>query len=98
MSVRLYERSVIAAGASGRNSGVVQHPFDGVMADLYRRTIDEYRRFDTDAEAGFRIPSEPAGILYVGRDEARARTVAAQWSAAWPATSPELLLGDQLRS
>src|SRR4051794_24932969 len=98
MTVRLYERSVIAAGASGRNSGVVQHPFDGVMADLYRRTIDEYRQFDRDRDGGFRLSAEPAGILYVGWDEAQARTVAAQWSAAWPATSPEVLVGEQLRS
>ncbi|MBA2381510.1 MAG: FAD-binding oxidoreductase, partial [Chloroflexi bacterium] len=27
LTVRLYEREAIAAGASGRNSGIVQHPF-----------------------------------------------------------------------
>ena len=26
--VRLYERAVLAAGASGRNSGLLQHPMD----------------------------------------------------------------------
>ena len=37
--VTLYERTEIAAGASGRNSGVIQHPFDPVLVALYRRSL-----------------------------------------------------------
>ncbi|HEX3429232.1 MAG TPA: FAD-dependent oxidoreductase, partial [Candidatus Limnocylindrales bacterium] len=41
--VRLYERTAIAAGASGRNSGILQHPFDAVLARLYLASLVEYR-------------------------------------------------------
>ena len=34
-SVLLAEREAIAAGASGRNSGIVQHPMDEVLAPLF---------------------------------------------------------------
>ncbi|HEX5823274.1 MAG TPA: FAD-dependent oxidoreductase, partial [Candidatus Limnocylindrales bacterium] len=62
--VRLYERTEIAAGASGRNSGIVQHPFDPSLAGLYRVTIAEYRALAVEVD-GFGLPSEPAGLLYV---------------------------------
>ena len=41
--VTLYERSEIAAAASGRNSGVIQHPFDPVLVALYRESLALYR-------------------------------------------------------
>jgi glycine/D-amino acid oxidase-like deaminating enzyme len=93
--VRLYERIEIAAGASGRNSGIVQHPFDAVLAGLYRATLAEYRALAAD-DAGFVIPAEPAGLLYVGREPERAQAEAAAWAAAWPASRPEILTGDAL--
>jgi sarcosine oxidase, subunit beta len=33
--VDLYEQDEVAAAASGRNSGSVQHPFDPVLRDLH---------------------------------------------------------------
>ena len=36
LRVVLVEREGLASGASGANSGVVQHPFDPITADLYR--------------------------------------------------------------
>jgi len=98
LSVRLYERTAIAAGASGRNSGIVQHPFDPVMADLYRRSVEEYRRLGTSSDDGFRLPDEPAGLLLVGRDADHAREVADQWAATWPGTRPEILSGSALHA
>ena len=41
--VVLVERSAIGAGASGRNSGVVQHPFDPVLVGLHLETVELYR-------------------------------------------------------
>jgi glycine/D-amino acid oxidase-like deaminating enzyme len=93
-SVRLYERAAIAAGASGRNSGVVQHPFDPVLAGLYQASLAEYRAL-SDAGA-FSFPAEPAGLLYVGRDERRATELAAAWGDAWPDASPSVLTGLEL--
>ena len=56
LRVRLYERSAIAAGASGRNSGIVQHPFDPVLADLYRRSLGEYRLLADRSGSAFTFP------------------------------------------
>ncbi len=96
LSVRLYERAAIAAGASGRNSGIVQHPFDPVLAGLYRRSVEAYRGLPTEGDAGFTFPDEPAGLLYVGRDETMAHDEASRWAAAWPASRPEVLDGSAL--
>jgi glycine/D-amino acid oxidase-like deaminating enzyme len=75
-SVTLYERQSIAAGASGRNSGVVQHPFDPVLADLHRGALALYRELAAEAGTTFRMPSEPAGLLYVAADEDRVARLA----------------------
>jgi D-hydroxyproline dehydrogenase subunit beta len=96
LSVRLYERDAIAAGASGRNSGVVQHPFDPVMAALYRDTLIEYRRLGEPPDASFRLGDEPAGLLYVGHDPIAADRAARDWAEAWPASLPEVLAGREL--
>jgi len=96
LHVRLYERDVIAAGASGRNSGIVQQPFDPVMAALHRATLDAYRRLASESDGAFRIDDEPAGLLYVGRDGATAKRTAAAWADAWPETKPEVLHGPGL--
>jgi D-hydroxyproline dehydrogenase subunit beta len=94
--VRLYERAAIAAGASGRNSGIVQHPFDPILAGLYRRSLDAYRALAGDLSTAFSFPAGPAGLLYVGHDEAPARAEAERWAATWPVTRPEVLSGASL--
>jgi glycine oxidase len=96
LRVRLYERSSIAAGASGRNSGIVQHPFDPVLVGLYRQTLAEYRRLAEDPACSFALPAAPAGLLLVGRDVDTALRAAEDWRKAWPATSPEVLSGHEL--
>ena len=65
--VTLYERSGIAAGASGRNSGIVQHPMDALLAPLFEETVGHYRDL---AEFGFALPAEPTGLLVLSADEA----------------------------
>ena len=95
LRVRLYERTSIATGASGRNSGIVQHPFDPILAGLYHASLEEYQTL-ASGDAGFAIPSEPAGLLYVGHSAEAARREAAAWHAAWPASSPEVLTAEEL--
>jgi D-hydroxyproline dehydrogenase subunit beta len=103
LRVRLHERSEIAAGASGRNSGIVQHPFDAVLADLYHRTLVEYRSLETQlglrngGDSGFRLDTEPAGLLYVGHDDVVPRETARRWAETWPGAKPEVLAGRDLR-
>ena len=59
--VVLYEREAIAAGASGRNSGVVQHTLDAALSSLYEESLEHYRTLGH----GFELPAEPAGLLLV---------------------------------
>ena len=91
LGVRLYEQTAIAAGASGRNSGVVQHPFDPVLADLYRRSLAEYRTLQGRSGGAFVLGDAPGGLMLVGRDAAIAEQAVRDWADAWPGTRPELL-------
>ena len=99
LRVRLYERSAIAAGASGRNSGIVQHPFDPVLADLYRRSLAEYRSLAARVRIGVRAsrPSRP-GSCTSGTTNPWPREEAARWAARWPDARPEVLADAALRA
>jgi glycine/D-amino acid oxidase-like deaminating enzyme len=61
-SVVLYEREEIAAGASGRNSGVLQHPFDDALVGLYEESLRHYRELE-----GFALPPAATGLMIVSR-------------------------------
>jgi glycine/D-amino acid oxidase-like deaminating enzyme len=100
--VRLYEREAIGAGASGRNSGILQHPMDPVLEPLYEASLREYESLGH----GFAFPPEPAGAMVVSRhpealaadyDAAAARFpgLAAEWleGAALEAAEPALAPG-----
>ena len=65
--VTLFERSDLGAGASGRNMGAVQHPFDSILAPLYEATLGIYREL-AQRDAEFKFPSEAAGLLMVTPD------------------------------
>ena len=91
--VTLFERAGIAAGASGRNSGVVWYPADPVLGALYRESLALYRTVvseiaeelpDDAPEREFRLDDKPAGILTLGRDEAALQAQAAAIDAANP--------------
>jgi glycine/D-amino acid oxidase-like deaminating enzyme len=98
-NVTLYEREALAAGASGRNSGVVQHPFDPVLVPLYEETVRLYRA--VEAETGARIASfdvEPPGLLLVSHSSAVVRSLAARLASAFPHLHPTAVDGAELRS
>jgi len=80
--VTLIEASDLAAGASGRNSGSIQHPFDPVLAPLHARSLALYR--DLDQTDGFGLPAEPAGILLLTRDFEDATRRAAELRGEFP--------------
>ena len=88
--VVLIERKGLASGASGANSGVVQHPFDPVLAALYRETLTLYRELSA-VSASFSLPAEPAGMLFVSQHEAAARRQATMIADAFPALRPEVV-------
>jgi glycine/D-amino acid oxidase-like deaminating enzyme len=60
-SVRVFERAELAAGASGRNSGVLQHPLDERVAPLFEESLRHYA--ELGERHGFPFPAEPVGTL-----------------------------------
>jgi D-hydroxyproline dehydrogenase subunit beta len=90
--VVLVEKTAIAAGASGRNSGVVQHPFDSVLVELYVETLALYRDLD-----GLDIAPEPAGLLSVTHDVDGARRLAVGLAAMYPHLEPAFLEPSEVR-
>ncbi|MGH2488530.1 MAG: NAD(P)/FAD-dependent oxidoreductase [Candidatus Limnocylindria bacterium] len=89
-SVTLVEATAIAAGASGRNSGAIQHPFDPILLPLHLETLAMYRELAA-ADLGFAFPSEPVGILLLTDDADAARSRAAELGAAFPELNAEAL-------
>jgi glycine/D-amino acid oxidase-like deaminating enzyme len=97
--VVLYEREAIAAGASGRNSGVVQHPFDPPLVPLYDGTVEVYRALAAELpDAGFRLADEPAGLMLVSRRIDVVTVLVRQLQAAYPYLHPTVLQGEELRA
>src|SRR5262249_13383952 len=95
--VTLVEREALAAGASGRNSGVIQHPFDPALVPLYVESLAHHRTLaELVPDAGFRLPDEPAGLLLVSQHEAVVRGRAAQLRAAVPGLQTEVVGGPEL--
>jgi glycine/D-amino acid oxidase-like deaminating enzyme len=96
--VTLVEQMEIASGASGRNSGVVQHPFDPALVGLYRRSVELYRDLGAALPEAFRLGDAPSGLLLIGPAEAAAEAarIVDAWSATYPEAEPSLLEGSAL--
>jgi glycine/D-amino acid oxidase-like deaminating enzyme len=86
--VELFERDELAAAASGRNSGSIQHPFDPVLTELHVETLRHYRELD-----GFELPEMPAGVLMLARGRTPLEAAAAGIRRDWPELEPTLLGG-----
>jgi glycine oxidase len=94
--VVVVEATAIGAGASGRNLGAIQHPFDPVLAPLYAESLTRYRALADAGDGPFAISSVPAGLLLLNRDaEAAARQVE-RMVVAHPELDPILLEPDDL--
>jgi glycine oxidase len=84
-SVRLYERDGIAAAASGRNSGALQHPMDEAQTGLHAASMELY----AELGHGFTLPPEPAGVLVVSDDPAALEPDHAELAARFPELEAE---------
>ena len=84
--VELFERAELAGAASGRNSGVIQHPFEPVLAELHVESLRHYRGLE-----GFDLPDRPAGILMLGPERARLEEARAEIARTSPELEPALL-------
>lgn len=89
--VVLVERATVAAGASGRNSGVVQHPFDPVLVDLHLETLALYRDLAVASDGAFQLPAEPAGLLSVTHDPSVALGLTTALALSHPGLAPTFL-------
>ena len=89
-SVVVYEREAIAAGASGRNSGVVQHPLDPALVALYEESVEHYATLGR----GFELPADPVGVLLVTDDPDNLEPEPSEF----PELRPTLLEGADLRA
>ena len=106
MRVVLHEQAGVAAGASGRNSGVVWHPTDPVLEALYLETLRRYRELPglvsdrvpaADPAHGFRLEDTPAGILTLGTDHAALEAAARAEAEAFPRVGTRYVAPDELR-
>lgn len=95
VSVTLVERDGLASAASGANSGVIQHPFDPVLAGLYRESLEHDRRL-AEADVGFAMDAEPAGLLYVSRDERAVRETDRALALTFPDLRRDVVTGRDL--
>jgi glycine/D-amino acid oxidase-like deaminating enzyme len=73
-TVTLFERDELAAGASGRNLGLVDLPKDPVLDPVARRSIELYLEATADPPSPVPFDREPIGTLAVaiGDEEAAA--------------------------
>lgn len=95
--VVLIERAEIAAGASGRNSGVVQHPFDPVLVALHLETLELYRALAERSDGSFALSAEPAGLMLVTHDADLARRLARELAESYTHLGPTFLDPDAAR-
>jgi glycine/D-amino acid oxidase-like deaminating enzyme len=86
VDVEVYEREEVAAGASGRNSGSIQHPFDPVLAELHRETLDHYRGME-----GVGMAESPAGVLMLAPEREPLEAAVREIAADAPELDPVLL-------
>jgi len=93
--VILVEATAIGAGASGRNLGAIQHPFDPVLGPLYHESLARYRAL-ADASPGFAVGSAPAGLLLLQKDADAAAEQLARLRQRVPELAPELLSPEEL--
>lgn len=91
LAVTVYERQAVAAGASGRNQGVVQHPWDPMLSRLHADTIACYRELAVARSEEFSFPTEPNGLLLLSRDPTVAEATARDLRRSAPELDSEHL-------
>jgi D-hydroxyproline dehydrogenase subunit beta len=75
VSVAVLDPVGIAAGASGRNNGLLEHPYDTPSTPLFYESLELMRDWLGDA-----IPREPAGAVLLADDEAGAGELVEHYS------------------
>jgi glycine/D-amino acid oxidase-like deaminating enzyme len=68
-SVTLLERAELAAGASGRNHGLLLSPLDPALVPMARASAEIYEQLAKDSPIPFRLDPETVGFLLVAGDD-----------------------------
>ncbi|HET6505292.1 MAG TPA: FAD-dependent oxidoreductase [Baekduia sp.] len=84
--VAVFDAGPVGAGASGRNAGLVEHPFEAEQVALHEETVAILR----DVLGADVVPAEPTGALLLFGDAAGAERAVAE-AAAFPELAPALL-------
>src|SRR5438093_11907110 len=74
--VTLLERSELAAGASGRNHGLLLSPLDPLLVPMARASADAYDRLTTAFPIPISLDRAPIGFLVVASDHPAQRAAA----------------------
>jgi D-hydroxyproline dehydrogenase subunit beta len=85
VSVAVLDPVGVGAGASGRNNGIIEHPYDDATVELFDETVELLREALGDS-----MPADPVGTLLVSENAIDARAVLAQYER-FPVLEPELL-------
>jgi glycine/D-amino acid oxidase-like deaminating enzyme len=94
--VTLFEQAVLAAGASGRNTGTLLHQVEPIVATMLRESEARYRELE-DGDVDFRWT--PRDQLLVARDPSQLRVVEQKAAViAGQGVAIESLSGDDLRA
>jgi glycine/D-amino acid oxidase-like deaminating enzyme len=90
VNVTIHDPAGIAAGASGRNNGIVEHPYDRPSTALFDESVALLRDF-----LGESMPQSPVGALLLADDEHGAQELLSHYSQ-FPELEPQLLDPDRL--
>ena len=74
--VTLFERGELAAGASGRNHGLLLTPLDPALDAMARISSALYREIDDEAPVPLQMDDEPVGFVIVADDDDDERAAA----------------------
>jgi glycine/D-amino acid oxidase-like deaminating enzyme len=91
-NVEVYEREEVGAAASGRNSGSIQHPFDPVLTELHRETLEHYRGMEDVGMA-----ESPAGVLMLAPAREALEPAVGEIASESPELAATLLEPDAVR-
>src|SRR5579875_368756 len=90
--VTVHDPAGIAAGASGRNNGLIEHPYDSVTGPMFDESVDLLSEWLGDA-----MPAEPVGGLLLADDQAAARELVDHYGR-FPELEPVLLAPEAVRA
>lgn len=90
MSVTLVERTELAAGASGRNHGLLLTPSDPELVAMFRASREVYGEAAEDAAVPFAMDAEPLGFLIAAMDDEAERAAGREEAEGIAASGVEL--------